>query len=241
MQTAEQVKQIADSWKHPAGLVPSFENGKAIRDGINQYFQGVWSHANLDAVAAKLGDSLTYNVKIVERVPSQTQDQVNAVYAEWRRTYAPKGLLENSVNLAILSDYVKSYFANVYTITSLNEAANNAQGLEYETEAQKAQKLENKMRRDYQDSLNSHKPSEDRAPKKKVLDDAEDTKKVNSKIASTINGYTCNNSIGIGIDYTTTEARREEMRKIAASFGKTIKDREAALKAVVKKFMSYPN
>jgi hypothetical protein len=239
MQTAEQVKVIADGWKHPAGLIASYENGETIRKAISEHFAGIWSHANLDAVIERLGDRLQYNVKIVERTPTQTQEQVDAIFREWTRKCLPKHLLLNAENIAILNAYVKMYFAGVYSLTSLSEAANNAEGLKYETATEIAKRGEQKMRRDYQDSLNAHKPDEARAPKKKVLDDAEAIAKVNSKIVTTINGYACNNKLGI--DYALTEERRNEMRKIAAGFGNTLKEREAALKTVLQKFMSYPS
>lgn len=226
----------------PAGFIDSDSNGVALAQCIQQDFGGVFSHANLDAAVAKLGDRLAYNVRVVEKAPTQTQEQVNAVYREWWRVHAPKHLLDNTTNAAILTTYVKSFSAGVFTLASLTEAGNNAEGLQYKTEADIAKASEDRMRRDYQDSLpQNNKPAANRPQKQKELDNAEAIAKVNKQIASTINGYSCNNGNGPGINYSLTEERRAEMKKIDDGFGKTLKERETALKAVKARYFSYPS
>jgi hypothetical protein len=106
-------------------------------------------------------------------------------------------------------------------------------------EEEDAKRGEAKMRKDYLKSLESHKPLEERPGKKKELDDQAEVAKINKEIDSYINRYTCNNPNGLGMDFPRTEARQKEMRKIKAGFGNTIKEREAALKAVKEKYFSY--
>jgi hypothetical protein len=85
-QTEQQIHAVCSTWKLPAGFITEGEvggvNGRTLRQYIDQNFGGVFSHANLDAAVARLGDRIAYNVKIVERAPAQTQDQINAVYSQ---------------------------------------------------------------------------------------------------------------------------------------------------------------
>jgi hypothetical protein len=155
------------------------------------------------------------------------------------KTSAPKDLKNNDHNIGVLAAYIQSYHAGLYTISSLIDAASHATGLQRVTDEEIAIKSEARQRRDYQDSLNAHKPDATRPEKKAVLDQAEAIAKVDKEIASVINGYSCTNRVGI--DYATTDNRRMAMRQIAAKFGKTLKDREAALKAVKQQYYEYPS
>lgn len=247
MQTKEMIMEVINSWKYPAGFITEGAvgntNGVLLVQCIQNDFGGVFTHANLDAAVSKLDGKLAYNVRVVERAPSQTQATVDAVYREWVSKYAPKDLKQTPENAAILSAYVKTYFAGVYSITSMNEAAKNSDGLQYVTEADKSKATRKKMNEDYQNSLpHNQKPDlEGRAATQHKQDEVKKIDAINKEIASFINRYTCNNSNGPGINYSTTEARHEEMHKTANGFGKTLKDREAALKAVKERYFSYPS
>jgi hypothetical protein len=187
----------------------------------------------------------------------QTYQEAERVFVEWVTNYAPKDLIRSDFNSRLLADYVSLHFGGLTSITNLNAAAANipnlqrlpkksaaeiAEGIIKEQRAKEredAKRGEAKMHKDYINSLESHKPSSARPVAKKILDDQEDIAKVNKEINSYINRYTCNNRIGI--DYATTDTRRGELRKIAAGFGNTIKEREAALKAVKQAYFSYPS
>jgi hypothetical protein len=187
----------------------------------------------------------------------QSIQEKTRVFEEWLTNYAPKDLVHNDSNQILIADYLRLHFASVVSVTNLNAAVAHIPNLErlpqksaQELAAdilkdQRAKDIENakrgeaKMHKDYLDSLEGHKPSTERPGAKKILDDQEDIAKVNKEINSYINRYTCNNRIGI--DYAATDTRRAELRKIAAGFGNTIKEREAALKAVKQTYFSYPS
>jgi hypothetical protein len=187
----------------------------------------------------------------------QSHQEKERVFIEWLTNYAPKDLIHSESNEILIADYLRLHFASVVSVTNLNAAVANIPNLERlpqksaqelavevlkaqrKKEEEDAKRGEAKMRKDYLDSLESHKPLEERPGKKKELDDQAEVAKINKEIDSYINRYTCNNPSGLGMDFPRTEARQKEMRKIKAGFGNTIKEREAALKAVKQQYFSY--
>ena len=188
---------------------------------------------------------------------NQSIQEANRVFEEWLTNYAPEDLVHSDSNGTLIADYLRLHFASVVSVTNLNAAVANIPNLErlpkksaqeLAAEVLKAQRkkdredakhLEAKMHKDYLASLESHKPLAERPGAKKALDDQAEVAKINKEIDSYINRYTCNNPNGLGMDFSRTESRQAEMRKIKAGFGNTIKEREAALKAVKQRYFSY--
>lgn len=249
MQTKEQVMEVINSWKYPAGFITEGAvgntNGVLLVQCVQSDFGGVFTHANLDAAVAKLGDKLAYNVRVVERAPVQTQATVDTIYREWVGKYAPKDLKQTPENAAILSAYVKTYFAGAYSITSLTEAANNAEGLQRVSAADAREAREHKererMERDRVDILTRGNQKERNFSAEVEVKAAVDKKAkaqagAKAEIDKIISSYIANRVNGPGQDYSLTDHRQKEMRVIESQH----KDAVAALKAVREKLFSYP-
>lgn len=248
MQTKEQIMEVINSWKYPAGFITEGAvgntNGVLLVQCIQNDFGGVFSHANLDAAVTKLGDKLAYNVRVVERAPSQTQEQVNTVVREWRRAYAPKDLLNNDHNNAILTTYVKSFSAGVFTLASLSEAANNAEGLQHvsaaDVRAAREQKERERMDRDFKDSWTPQTERNFSAEVKASVAKEKHRKEQASASAdakNVIESYVANHPKLAGRqDFGLTDTRKAEMYTILNQH----KDAVEGLNAVRAKKMSYP-
>lgn len=244
MQSKEQILQVANAWKRPDGLRDTEANGETIAKAIDEFFGGMWSHGNLDSAVAKLGDRLAYNVKIIERTaPAQAQEQVNAIYREWRQKYAPNDLLDTAENIQVLNAYVKTFFAGVYSITSLNEAAANAEGLQRRTAAEVREEAEAKererMSRDFRESIKPQRErnfAEEAAAHEKAKKDKAKQEAARVRANSLISGYIANRSNGPGQDHGLTQTRQAELRRIANSKSDAVE----ALAAVEARIMEYP-
>jgi hypothetical protein len=236
MQTKEEILAIGNSWKRPAGLVDNYANGSAIANGIDQLFGGVWSVANLDAVVARISDQLQF---------TQTQEQVDEIFREWRRAYAPKDLKMIPENVVILNAYVKKYFGGQYSISALTAAATHADGLQHvspaELQAAREQKEHERMERDRIEMLKGGSQKERNFAKEVQEHNAAEKRKkeqasAKAQIDSLISGYIANRANGPGQDYSLTDKRQKEMRAIEAKH----LDATAALKEIREKLFSYP-
>ena len=236
MQTKEEVWAIGNTWKRPAGLVDSHANGSAIAHGIDKYFGGVWSVANLDAVVVRIADQLQF---------TQTQEQVDEIFREWRRAYAPKDLKMIPENVAILNAYVKKYFGGQYSISALTAAATHADALQRVSEAEFHEESERKgrerMERDRIELIrNSNQTERNFSAEVEANVAAEKNKKAQAAAKANINslimGYVANRSNGPGQDFSLTAKRQKELRAIEAQHT----DAVAAEKAIREKLFSYP-
>ena len=112
------VMQVLRTWKPPFGMVNSEANGLLFVQTIETYFKNVYSHPNLDAAVAKLGDKIAY-----ERGYSPSEAAL--VWNEWWNTYAPKNIQRSAANQAALKSYLDKFFNGLVTIQNLNLAQPN--------------------------------------------------------------------------------------------------------------------
>lgn len=229
MQSKEEILNVANSWQRPGGLIDSEENGMEIAKGIDLWFKGVWSHANLDAVVAKLGSKsqggkLDYNERVIERViekPAvlQTPQEAEQIRREWWKS-APKDVPYNAANDAALAAYIRSRFGGLTNITSLNEAAANASGLQRLSEAELAEaRRKQEQARMQWDVLESYKPQQKidygklarEAVEKEKWKKAQGTAK--NELDSVIDGYSCNAGPN-RVDHAASQMVRDFLRKV---------------------------
>lgn len=248
MQTKEMIMEVINSWSYPTGFITEGAvgntNGVLLVQMIQSDFGGVFTHANLDSAVTKLGDKLAYNVRVVERAPAQSQEQVNTVVREWRRVHAPKDLINNEHNNAILTNYVKSFSAGVFTLASLTDAANNAEGFQRvsaaDVQAAREQKERERMAKDFKDSWTPQTERNFSAEVKANVAAEKNRKEQASASAdadNVIESYVANHPKLPGRqDFGLTDTRKAEMRAIKAQH----KDAIEGLKAVRAKKMSYP-
>jgi hypothetical protein len=112
------VLQVMSSWKPPVGMQNTDTNGRLLAQTIEKSFKNVWSHQNMDASVALLGDQIAYDRGYS---PSETA----AVWAEWWQTYAPKTVQRSASNQNTLKAYLDKYFNGLVTIQNLNLAQPN--------------------------------------------------------------------------------------------------------------------
>ena len=112
------VLQVTQTWKPPLGFANVQRNGSLLVETILKSFGNVYSHKNLDAAVAMLGDQISW-----ERgyVPSE----IAQIWNEWWNTYAPKTIQRSANNQATIKAYLDKFFNGLVTIQNLNLAQPN--------------------------------------------------------------------------------------------------------------------
>jgi hypothetical protein len=174
----------------------------------------------------------------------QSNDEILRIADEYSRGFAPTDLIHSETNAEAMLRYALEKYGLV-SISYLIEAEQTL-GVQLErkpqpkqpTEAEKAAKLEAKMRKDYADSiapqttLGQQKTNQDRADENKKIANEKEFKQLNSLIEFEISNYTVGHASGV-TDYARTEYGRESLRKVRDSHDRsTILNAKAALSAV---------
>jgi hypothetical protein len=169
MQTMEEIVRISEQWQlndAPDELILKDTkgefNGQILAQCIADHFNGIYSRANLSSAYAMLraeGKLLLREAMVLTQrieAPIQSTQEAEQIRREWWAKLSPKDLPYSANNDAALAGYVKAYFGNLTSITSLNEAVNHAplQRISAEEVSRiQREKAEARQRKDYLDSI----------------------------------------------------------------------------------------
>jgi hypothetical protein len=175
----------------------------------------------------------------------QSNDELIRVMDEWVRLYCPLNVVKNSPNITKIGDHCIAKHG-VVSIGGLTEAAHELGAAHLDlipepkepTEAEKAAKLEAKMRKDYansiapQSTLGRQKANQAKAEAEKKAANQKEFANVVSQIECEINNYSVGHASGV-LDYSRTESGRATLRGVRDGYDRrSIEGARAALSAV---------
>jgi hypothetical protein len=233
-QTRQQIEEVYTSWKKPATLLPTSENGKIIATYMLKYFPNDWTHANLDRVVThpEVAPQLKW-----ER--NQSPSEIRETFENWwQKTIQANPTLQmtpevNTANRLKILTYVSKFYEGRISFPNLDasfEAVKDT--LEYkapptpaELQAAAIKKAQELEARDLQRRLQEHRENLEseknfverrKAADKKIAEGDKaviDEFKSKEVIESLIEGYQKNHSNIPGrIDYAGTESIKKALR-----------------------------
>lgn len=151
----------------------------------------------------------------------QSNEEVLRVWGNWKKR-APVNLIDNEATTMLLADFVAKNYGGVVSYAALDaavEVLGDRVLVPELTKEQKADKIQAKMQRDFQESLQpntvqgvSERNAQREAADKKAADEKE-LKSLISRIEQEINNHVKGHMSG-AMDYAGTESERDSLRLV---------------------------
>jgi hypothetical protein len=176
---------------------------------------------------------------------SQSLQEVNRIFEEWKANFAPKDLLFTDANVNALVEHVKLHFGGIVSITNLNatvaalpslQRAPKKTALEIETEF-RTKELQRRQREAAENAVPFNHAKAVKAETDKAAYDKEQALAANS-IEAAILGYQCTKGPN-RLDYSLIEQRQGKLRGIVAS--NVGMDRVKLLGIIRQTILNYPD